>query len=386
MQRELRGEIQQSFGVHYSFPVHFTRGVFAAENRLLAETLRRAGPKRQRALLVFDSGLVAANPGLPAAALAYAQAHAGALEWAGAHFTVRGGEVCKNDPVEVGQLHQLTWERRIDRQSFIVVAGGGAVLDLVGYAAATAHRGVRLLRLPSTVLAQDDAGIGVKNGVNAFGRKNFVGSFAPPFAVINDFELLRTLSPRDARAGMAEAVKVAAIKDVAFLRWLHAERLRLGGLEPAAVEELIFRCAALHVEHVGKADPFEQGSARPLDFGHWAAHHLEEITRNELRHGEAVAIGCALDSLYAQQVGLISAAELAVLLETLDGMGFSLAHPALERLDIAAALASFQEHLGGELCITVPDGLGEKRELHEMDAALVRRCVGLLLARRPGSA
>jgi 3-dehydroquinate synthase len=380
----MESELRQSFGVHYSFPVHFTRGVFAAHNPLLAQTLRRAGPKRQRALLVLDSGLLAANPGLPAQAVAYADAHAAALEWAGAPFVVRGGEQCKTDPVEIAQLHKLVEERRIDRQSFIIAAGGGAVLDLVGYAAATAHRGVRLVRLPSTVLGQDDAGIGVKNGVNAFGRKNFLGSFAPPFAVLSDFDFLRTLPARDARAGMAEAVKVAAIKDAAFLHWLHAERSRLGALEPAALEELIFRCAKLHLEHVGAADPFEQGSARPLDFGHWSAHHLEEITKGELRHGEAVAIGCALDSLYAHEAGLLTAAELGLLLETLDGLGFALAHPALSRVDLAAALASFQEHLGGELCITVPDGLGQKRELHEIDAGLMLRCVQSLLARAPG--
>jgi 3-dehydroquinate synthase len=388
MRRELRSGIQQSFGVNYSFPVHFTRGVFSASNPLLAETLRSAGPRRQRALLVFDKGLVAANPGLPAAAEAYARAHAAVFEWAGEPFLVRGGEVCKTDPVEVAQLQRLTFERRIDRQSFIVCAGGGAVLDAVGFAAATSHRGVRLVRLPSTVLGQDDAGIGVKNGVNAFGRKNYLGSFAPPFAVLNDLDLLRTLPPRDARAGMAEAVKVAAIKDAAFLSWLHLHRAALGALEPAALEELVFRCAQLHIEHVGGADPFELGSARPLDFGHWAAHHLEEITHSELRHGEAVAIGCALDSLYAHARGLLTAAELAVLLETLDGLGFALAHPALAQIDIAGALAAFQEHLGGELCITVPDGLGKKVELHEMDVELVRRCVAQLLARGavPGAA
>ena len=93
----------------------------------------------------------------------------------------------------------------------MVAIGGGAVLDAVGYAAATAHRGVRLIRVPTTVLSQDDSAVGVKNGINAFGKKNFVGSFAPPHAVLNDFDLLRTLQDRDWRAGISEAVKVALL-------------------------------------------------------------------------------------------------------------------------------------------------------------------------------
>src|SRR5205085_1421109 len=117
------------------------------------------------------------------------------------------------------------------------------------------HRGCRLIRMPTTVLAQNDAGVGVKNGVNFQGRKNFVGSFAPPFAVINDYDFLRTLPARDMRAGMAEAVKVATIKDADFLSWLHKERRALGAFAPEAVEYMIERCAERHIEHVGSADP-----------------------------------------------------------------------------------------------------------------------------------
>jgi len=296
-------------------------------------------------------------------------------------FIVRGGEICKSDPREVSELHGLVAKHKIDRQSFILVIGGGAVLDAIGYAAATAHRGVRLIRMPTTVLGQNDAGIGVKNSVNAFGRKNFLGTFAPPFAVINDYSFLRTLPARDLRAGMAEAVKVAAIKDADFLSWMHKERKALGAFVPDAVEQLIERCAQRHIEHVGAADPFELGSARPLDFGHWSAHFLEELTGNELRHGEAVAIGCALDSTYAFEQRLISEVEWSKLMHTLEDMGFELFHPALLRMDLDEALAQFREHLGGEMCITVPDGLGKKRELHEIDLPLMKRCIASLAER-----
>ena len=379
----MQQEIRQEFSVRYAFPVLFTRGAFDPANPTLRDVLRRAGEKKQRVLVAIDSNV-------PAMLRAYSAAHPSLLEWAAEPFLVRGGEICKTDPVEVAQLQELVARHRIDRQSFILAIGGGAMLDAVGYAAATAHRGVRLIRMPTTVLGQNDAGIGVKNSVNAFGRKNFLGTFAPPFAVINDAAFLGTLDARDLRSGMAEAVKIAAIKDAPFLAWMHRERRALGAFAPAAMDEMILRCAQRHIEHVGSSDPFETGSARPLDFGHWAAHCLEEMTSremagalpgSELRHGEAVAIGCALDSLYAHAKKLITDAELAVLLDTLEAMGFALYDPALARMNIEEALASFREHLGGEMCITVPDGLGKKRELHDIDLALMRRCIEQLGAR-----
>src|SRR5207249_9146075 len=107
--------------------------------------------------------------------------------------------------------------------SYIIGIGGGTLLDVVGLAAATAHRGVRHVRIPTTTLSQNDSGVGVKNGINAFGKKNFIGAFAPPFAVINDFQLLASLSERDKRAGYVEAVKVALIRDAYFFASLDCE-------------------------------------------------------------------------------------------------------------------------------------------------------------------
>jgi len=378
--------IRQSFRVGFAFPVVFTRDAFRPDNGALRDVFRSAGPKVHRVLVALDAGLRAADPSLTERLRRYADAHRDTFELVGPPLHVRGGERCKNEPGEVERIHACVAKLRIDRHSFLLAIGGGAVLDTVGYAAATAHRGVRLVRMPSTVLAQDDAGVGVKNGVNAFGRKNFLGCFAPPFAVVNDLDLLRTLSPRDRRAGMSEAVKVAAIKDAAFLDWLHRERHALAAFAPEAVERLVVRCAELHLEHVRSEDPFEQGSGRPLDFGHWSAHKLEELTQAAVRHGEAVAIGCALDSLYAHRRGLLDEVSLGRLLQTLEDLGFELYHPALAELDVARALEEFREHLGGDLCVTLPDGLGRRVEVREVDVGLMRRCVETLgerHARRP---
>src|SRR5207342_647581 len=108
----------------------------------------------------------------------------------------------------------------LDRHSFIAIIGGGAVLDMACFAAALAHRGIRAIRIPTTVLSQADSGVGVKNGVNLFGKKNFIGTFVPPFAVINDSRFLESLSRRDTVSGVVEAIKVALLRDPAFYRYL----------------------------------------------------------------------------------------------------------------------------------------------------------------------
>src|SRR5207244_199078 len=184
---------------------------------------------------------------------------------------IEGGERTKNSDIHVSELHSHIERFHIDRHSYVIGVGGGALLDMVGLAAATAHRGVRHVRIPTTTLSQADSGVGVKNGINAFGKKNFIGTFAPPFAVINDFQLLASLSPRDKRAGYVEAVKVALIRDREFFEEIENNLAALVNFEPAAMQRVIYRCAELHLDHIASAgDPFESGPARPLDFGHWA--------------------------------------------------------------------------------------------------------------------
>ena len=193
---------------------------------------------------------------------------------------IAGGEQVKHDPELVTRLQRRLVELGIDRHCYVVAIGGGAFLDMVGFVAATTHRGVRHVRVPTTVLGQNDSGVGVKNGVNAFGVKNLLGTFAPPFAVLNDSSFLRTLHPRDRIAGIAEAVKVALIRDRVFFEWLEAQVDALRACAPEATARMIRRCAELHMRQIAHGgDPFETGSARPLDYGHWSAHKLEALTR-----------------------------------------------------------------------------------------------------------
>ena len=377
--------IQQQFNVTYSFPVIFTRNVFDCQNMTLADILKTSGKKLNRALVVIESSIVQATPGLLEKVEKYGQCYSDILEIVDTPFLIKGGEACKKDAVEVDKIHALIDKYHLCRHSFVLAIGGGAVLDATGFAAATAHRGIRLIRIPTTTLAQNDAGVGVKTGVNSLGRKNYIGTFTPPYAVINDFDFLNTLPERDLRAGIAEAIKVAIIKDRTFFDDLYRGRHHLASFEPEIMERMIIRCAELHLEHIrAGGDPFENGSARPLDFGHWSAHKIEELTGGDVKHGEAVAIGIALDSLYSYHIGLINEIELNKILITLEDIGFDLYHWSLGWLDIGKALREFQEHLGGELTITLLNGIGDKVEVHEIDTVLLKKCVDKLSERKKG--
>ncbi len=379
-------EVLQSLRVAYDYPVVFTRDVFSPSNPALPEVLARSGAATSRILPVIDSGLLAADPGLPGRIERFAASQGPLLELVSEPLIVRGGEVCKRDPREVSRFYDLVAKHSICRHSYALVIGGGAVLDAMGYAAATAHRGIRLIRMPSTTLAQNDAGIGVKNAVNFGGRKNFLGTFAPPFAVVNDFDLLGSLSERDLCGGIAEAIKVALIKDADFFHSLYEGRRALASFAPSPMESMIIRCAELHLEHIQTSgDPFELGSARPLDFGHWAAHKLEELTGGSLRHGEAVAIGIAIDSTYSCRAGMLGEDSLRQILALLEDIGFDLYHSALQSLEVERALSDFREHLGGELCITLLNGIGCGTEVDRIDIPLMKSCVESLALRSGGS-
>lgn len=383
---------EQEFTVRCRYPVYFTADAFDPENPVFEQALCQAEPGRRKRFAVFvDANVAACWPALGHQIAAYAGLRAESLELAAPLEPVPGGEQCKNDPSLVMRLLQRVDELAIDRHSYVVAIGGGAVLDLVGYVAATAHRGVRHVRLPTTVLAQNDSGVGVKNGVNAFGKKNFLGSFAPPHAVINDASFLRTLHPRDRIAGMAEAVKVALIRDRVFFEWMESSADALHDSAPAATARMIRRCAELHMRQIGQGgDPFERGSGRPLDYGHWSAHKLESLTSHELRHGEAVAIGVALDARCSVQLGMLPAGEDERIYRLLKRLGFHLWHPAMEmrdgegRLRILEGVEEFRQHLGGELSVTLLREIGRGEDVHRVERDEVARAMTWLRRRETG--
>lgn len=380
--------IQQVVEVAYRYTVSFTTDLFASDNPLLAETCRPSVPGRQvKVLVVLDDGVGHANPDLAPSIGRYFEHHGATHRLVRAPLVVPGGEQVKNDPRFVAKIQQAINDGGIDRHEYVVVIGGGAVLDMAGFAAATAHRGIRLVRVPTTVLSQNDSGVGVKNGINAFGKKNFLGTFVPPVAVINDLALLRRVPDREWRGGIAEAVKVALLKDVEFFAFLEANAAALADRDEAAMRWLIYRCAQLHLTHIATSgDPFEFGSSRPLDFGHWSAHKLEQISNYAWRHGEAVAIGISLDSTYSFLAGMLDAGALARILALFRGVGLPTYAPELEGSlamrgtpdCILQGLNEFREHLGGELTIMLLRAIGQGVEVHEIDEELMIEAMALL--------
>ena len=364
--------IKRTIRVNFEHQVHFTDGVFDLSNPLLKDILTGPAP-RAAALVVVDEGLALAQPGLTNRIADYFAASDGRLHLVGPPLLIEGGERAKNSCFHVSQIHSQVERCHLDRHSCLLGVGGGALLDVAGLAAATAHRGLRHVRIPTTTLSQCDAGVGIKNGINAFGKKNFIGTFAPPFAVINDFQMLSSLSDRDKRAGGAEAVKVALIRDRDFFEQLEREAAQLAAFAPAALREMIRRCAELHVDHIASGgDAFETGAARPLDFGHWAAHKLEQLSGYGIRHGEAVAAGMALDVVYARQAGLLGAAAAERALALLEALGFALFASEMLYLDsdhqrvLLQGLEEFREHLGGELSLTMLQDIGRPVEIHQV--------------------
>lgn len=379
--------LKQCVAVTFNYDIHFTKGLFELDNPLFAHVLTAEGDSPKKVLAVIDAGLVHHQPALLDKLVAYAEFYQDAFIFVQPPAIVSGGEAVKNDPQLVEHLHHIIDCARLCRHSYVLAIGGGAVLDMAGYAAATAHRGIRLIRVPTTVLAQNDSGVGVKNGINAFGKKNFLGTFAPPYAVFNDLDFLTTLDDRDWRSGIAEAVKVALIKDADFFNFITKHAAKLAQRDMQAMQDLIYRCAQLHLEHIATSgDPFEKGSSRPLDFGHWAAHKLEQLTNYNLRHGEAVAIGIALDSTYSYLIGLLNKSDWQQILETLQALGFSLYVPELvaqlhqlEHSDcVFQGLREFQEHLGGELTLMLLEKIGEGVEVHHVDLLVYQRAIALL--------
>ncbi len=377
----------QQFAVQFNYEVHFTAAIFDRENSLLANCLKKeAGDNPSKVLIVVDDGVDHHHPNLKQEISGYFNHFHAELRLVCPPLVIQGGEACKNDESIIDQLLEAINDYGVDRHAYVIAIGGGSILDTVGFAAAIAHRGIRHVRIPTTVLAQNDAGIGVKNGINKFGKKNFIGCFDPPYAVINDVNFLTSLDDRDWRAGIAEAIKVALIKDAELFEFIWNNAPKLVERDKEVMQEVIIECAKLHLEHISGGDPFEKGSSRPLDFGHWAAHKLEQLTQFKVRHGEAVAIGIALDCVYATEIGMLSEEELDRVTRLFMDLGFSLFHPMLKHnIDdkessnyLLAGLEEFREHLGGELTITLIEAIGKGKEVHHIDEENMKLAISKL--------
>lgn len=369
--------------VTFKHRIVFTRDAFNPLNHSLADVLAEDGGRR--AIVFAEENVVSAWPEL----LDEIQIYFNELDLEFQGISVLpGGEAAKANDHLVRDVWATIDAAHLDRHSYALVIGGGAFLDAVGYAAATAHRGVRLIRFPTTTLSQDDSGVGVKCAINFFGKKNWVGAFSVPYAVINDFKFLHSQDEETRRGGLIEAVKVALVRDAEFFEWIEANLTALAAMEPESLEACVEKSALLHARHIATGgDAFESGSSRPLDFGHWAAHKLEAMTHYQLPHAPAVAIGLALDTLYSARCGLLKSSVAEQILRVLDGLQLAVYHPALDWLDdtgrrrLLDGLDEFREHLGGELTLLLLAEVGIGTDVHALDEMLLGDCINELKTR-----
>ncbi|MFN9603468.1 MAG: 3-dehydroquinate synthase [Planctomycetota bacterium] len=373
---------EDSFDVNFSVPqvlrLRFTRDCFGADWDQIVPWFR-SDSGSARVQVWVDRGVADANPRLLPNLQARIQEHSPQLELVSPIQCIDGGEQIKNGEETVNHLFRSIDRDGLDRRSYIVAIGGGAVLDAVGYAAAISHRGIRLVRFPTTTLAQADSGVGVKNAINAFGKKNWKGTFAVPWGVVNDQSLIAHLPDRDFRAGFSEAVKVSLLKSPSAFRFLCQHASDIARRDWTAVMPAIRSSVLMHLHHITHGgDPFEMQEARPLDFGHWSAHKLEQLTRYQLRHGEAVSIGVALDTLYSHLVLGLDRADALNAVQALLDLGLPIYDSNLETTQIFDGLEEFRQHLGGRLTLTMLRGVGSAVSVHEVDAAGMSRAISML--------
>jgi 3-dehydroquinate synthase len=367
--------LQQSFSVRFEYKVFFTEHLFNRTNGTFKDFLNsQRTDTNKKILFVIDEGVSQHHPALQNDIKEYFKDING-FTLVDKLLAIQGGEYAKNTEHLFYKLVDAVDFYGIDRHSYMVAIGGGSVLDLVGYAAAVSHRGIRHIRIPTTVLSQNDSGVGVKNGINYALKKNFLGTFVPPVAVFNDYHFLTTLSTEEWRSGISEAVKVALIKDKTFVTWLQENAKALANRDMPAMQYLIRRCAKMHLDHIAGGDPFEMGSSRPLDFGHWSAHKLETLSGFSIRHGEAVALGIALDSAYSYVSGRLSEGDAKSIIALLKNVGLRTTHPLMEITNddsaVLKGLNEFREHLGGKLTIMLLDAIGTGVEVHELDTKML---------------
>ena len=366
--------LDRSLQVDFRHRVRFTEDVFAPDNATLANVCSDGISRRMIAFI--DAGVHQAQPDIGERLANYLGARAKIGEPVPELKMIEmvsGGEEAKNSNDVYEQVLVAIDRYGIDRKSFVLAIGGGAVLDAVGLGATLAHRGVRLIRMPTTTLAMDDAAMGVKNGINKFGKKNFCGTFSVPWAVIADEQFLTTLTNQHFLSGFSEAIKIGCLKDPSLFELIEQSASRIVARDLAAAMPIIRRSAELHLDHITQGgDAFELNEARPLDFGHWAAHKLESMSTSEIAHGDAVAIGIALDCEYAVRMKILSQKDSTRILACLQALRLPIWHPMLLQTDqLLRGLEEFREHLGGRMNITLLRAFGDSTEVHQMDSGVV---------------
>lgn len=270
-------------------------------------------------------------------------------------FTIPGGEEHKT---------RESWAKLTDsllaagygRDTTVIALGGGVVGDLAGFVAATFMRGVPFVQIPTTLLAMIDASVGGKTGVDTPAGKNLVGAFHQPVLVIADPTVLATLPANHFRAGLAEALKHGVIASESYFEKIAAAR-ESTARDERALTDLIGESVRIKASVVGR-DERESGLRKVLNFGHTIGHAIESVSNYRLLHGEAVAIGMALESALAERIGVAKAGTSETIRGALDAIGLPSTFPALDRSAVIAATKSDKKARAGQVEYALPSRVG----------------------------
>ena len=251
--------------------------------------------------------------------------------------------------------------KRHSRATTVVALGGGVVGDVAGFAAATYQRGVDLLQIPTTLLAQVDSSVGGKTAVNHPAGKNLIGAFHQPRAVLADMDTLRTLPKREFVAGLAEVIKYGVIADARFFAWLEAHMDDLAARDPGALRRAVRRCCEIKAEAVAQ-DERERGRRAILNFGHTFGHAIEACTRYErYLHGEAVAIGMGMAMALSARLGLAPEDDGARVRALLERAGLPLVATGVSPETVLDAMAMDKKARDGHIRLIVCEAVGQVR-------------------------
>lgn len=333
----------------------------------------RAAVQGRRCLVVTDSHV---GPLYGTATMA--QLTDGGVAGASLH-TIPAGEASKT-LATAETLYAAALAADLDRQSVIVALGGGVVGDLAGFVAATYMRGIPVIQMPTTLLAQVDSSIGGKTGVDLPAGKNLVGAFHQPAAVFADLDWLRSLPPREWRCGMAEVIKYAMIGDAPLGAFLREQAAALAALELTAVEEMVGRCAAQKAGIVARDERETTGQRAVLNYGHTFGHALEALGGYALfSHGEGVAIGMGMAADLAVQLQLAPPALVTAqdaLLRQFDLPTRCPRHAALTPAAILEAMQHDKKAQAGKLRFVVVPACGHAETVTVADRNLLLRVIG----------
>ncbi len=288
-------------------------------------------------------------------------------------LTVPDGEEQKSLET-AGRLYRELAECYAERTTPILALGGGVIGDLAGFVAATYLRGVPLVQLPTTLLAQVDSSIGGKVALDHDRLKNKIGAFYQPRLVISDIDTIRTLDDKQFTNGLAEVIKYGVIRDEGFFTYLENNLDKIKLLDTETVEEIVFRSAKIKAEVVEK-DEKDLGLRAILNFGHTVGHAVESVSNFKVSHGEAVAIGMLAAARISQRMSILKQNELARLEDLIKraGLPTRLPDPGMEKL--VAAMKQDKKVLKGRLRFILPQSLGKVFITEEVDLSLVEQAL-----------